>query len=1062
VASSRIPDLNKIASLQRDAFSAITGYIEEMNNLKEKIPQKETVLGKKDESKFKDPSNIQEKWINAGEVASFLGLKKEPQDETSGSSMLEVPVQVDLVFLGFEGDGGNMLKVHPEELDKWFEHIEGALPHITLESVKPRSPFEKVGNSNEGFLPYRLAIEDLKYALHMNPLPWDPHPQQSQGRVHREITYNYKFHVVEVSDQVLPELEAVMQTFLRFDDNSAGSEGYIPAWYMEEALASLTEVLTKTRWEVLEQPNYDFIIPELIADGPAAAFTLYIINPKLMWLSKFKHQSYGYRWGFSWAHIASVADEPDVVDKARHVAKNMALETLKKSKAKKEKNKEAEAFLSSQAPFLQAGFGRRPPDVAPRTGMIRWRNSKDATKGWAERQHAKIKGVEKDQPVVDEISQLLEAEEVSPVQISVMNQILTHHAGPLDLEGALSEMWLSGNGRFGWIDLGAGPFSWGPMVGGTGAKTQNSPQRVPPPKSLSGVREVPSKQPSSSEMMTLEESQARFAILSEYIDRRKVRAESLEEQMGCDLRSSGGRWKGSKMQAIAIEQHQNIKAVTCYQLAEQLEMLGTLEHHLQQFNEMKMALMDKPVIKQKDEAVQKGLEGIYIAEVKMLEFVKEILSPVTESDYESETADDDKPIHFFLANLAAYTSKLAEHILTPPLAVTPLEAGKIASVPWVPDQIVINLYVVNTRPNTEATLLTTGGFDVVWFKDQLLSLELGEMTFTSQELDLTEDPALATAYTSSIKEYTRPDGEGEISKGKYIDSTLLRSQLTLPETNSEDEQKVRVKHVPVFLFSVKEDHPVYIDEYYEARALDDMVIIVQSPQRVSSTPLESNGRAVYRSAHNPMGPALQAMANYLGGVLPSHVTYTPGTQALSQDWFWNVGESPLNPLSLHPRFSAMDKDKIHRSQVIQVLDASIELTREATTFLSRARTSSDNYKIFRAINGTLHNIQSEFEDIDALQNQILHMVDHLRYDKARNMLNPLLERSKRVSQVAEEVFMLVHPTYCDKTYTDTEAKQSSNSYLLELSLLFFLSSIFGFLFFTPTEKISRKFKPKIN
>eukprot|EP00639_Heterosigma_akashiwo_P028664 CAMPEP_0194664882 /NCGR_PEP_ID=MMETSP0295-20121207/1741_1 /TAXON_ID=39354 /ORGANISM="Heterosigma akashiwo, Strain CCMP2393" /LENGTH=157 /DNA_ID=CAMNT_0039546739 /DNA_START=136 /DNA_END=607 /DNA_ORIENTATION=- len=83
--------------------------------------------------------------------------------------------------------------------------------------------------------------------------------------------------------------------------------------------------------------------------------------------------------------------------------------------------------------------------------------------------------------ILDETSSGPEA-----AQETIMHQILTEHAaavvgeGPLGIEGVLSESWIASNGRFGWIDLGAGDFSWGPVAGGTGSKSSSDPTRPPP------------------------------------------------------------------------------------------------------------------------------------------------------------------------------------------------------------------------------------------------------------------------------------------------------------------------------------------------------------------------------------------------------------------------------------------------------------------------------------------------------------------------------------------------------------------------------------------------------
>ena len=45
-------------------------------------------------------------------------------------------------------------------------------------------------------------------------------------------------------------------------------------------------------------------------------------------------------------------------------------------------------------------------------------------------------------------------------------------------EECLVDAWIS-HGRFSFIDLTAGPFQWGPMIGGEGVRTHTTLPRVP-------------------------------------------------------------------------------------------------------------------------------------------------------------------------------------------------------------------------------------------------------------------------------------------------------------------------------------------------------------------------------------------------------------------------------------------------------------------------------------------------------------------------------------------------------------------------------------------------------
>jgi len=56
---------------------------------------------------------------------------------------------------------------------------------------------------------------------------------------------------------------------------------------------------------------------------------------------------------------------------------------------------------------------------------------------------------------------------------------------------------------------------------------------------------------------------------------------------------------------------------------------------------------------------------------------------------------------------------------------------------------------------------------------------------------------------------------------------------------------VQERHIPIFLFSIAYRTPLFIDKYYQARALKDMVIIVQSPHLQWASRMQCNGKSIY-------------------------------------------------------------------------------------------------------------------------------------------------------------------------------------------------------------------------
>jgi len=117
---------------------------------------------------------------------------------------------------------------------------------------------------------------------------------------------------------------------------------------------------------------------------------------------------------------------------------------------------------------------------------------------------------------------------------------------------------------------------------------------------------------------------------------------------------------------------------------------------------------------------------------------------------------------------------------------------------------------------------------------------------------------------------------------------------------------------------------------------------------------------------------------------------------------------------------------------------------------------------------------------DVLQQQILHYVDHLRFDKAIELINPLLELSSRLVEESEELFMLLQPDFCSSEgIIGSEYSSGGKGEWIHRvwSWAIFLSGAAYFFFFGPFQHLAKeggvffqsqsrvlggRFKPKVN
>ena len=72
-----------------------------------------------------------------------------------------------------------------------------------------------------------------------------------------------------------------------------------------------------------------------------------------------------------------------------------------------------------------------------------------------------------------------------------------------------------------------------------------------------------------------------------------------------------------------------------------------------------------------------------------------------------------------------------------------------------------------------------------------------------------------------------------------------------------------------------------------------MVLIVQSDHQPWTSPMSCDAAPVVWNLRRPLGAALAATAELLGGVVPLHTAYDAHQARGRQNWLWSVGPSPL-------------------------------------------------------------------------------------------------------------------------------------------------------------------------
>jgi hypothetical protein len=138
--------------------------------------------------------------------------------ELSFDKPARISMHVDVIMIGLDNlEGSAAQHIEHTVLEHWFDHLIGKVPHSSL-----------------------LGKQAAAASAH--------------------VEYDYQYHIVDAGLQAAGALQNVMQLHLR----QQAAKLYISTWHMEAALTSLKQTLEGIHADT---------------DHPAAAFTLFVLNP---------------------------------------------------------------------------------------------------------------------------------------------------------------------------------------------------------------------------------------------------------------------------------------------------------------------------------------------------------------------------------------------------------------------------------------------------------------------------------------------------------------------------------------------------------------------------------------------------------------------------------------------------------------------------------------------------------------------------------------------------------------------------------------------------------------
>eukprot|EP01018_Ginkgo_biloba_P026857 Gb_19912 [translate_table: standard] len=565
----------------------------------------------------------------------------------------------------------------------------------------------------------------------------------------------------------------------------------------------------------------------------------------------------------------------------------------------------------------------------------------------------------------------------------------------------LVDAWI-GKDRWAFIDLTAGPFSWGPAVGGEGVRTELSLPNVE--KTIGAVVEITEDEAEDKLQNAVQE---KFSVFG---DQDHHAVDVLLAEIDIYELFAFKHCKGRK-----------VKLTLCEELDERM---GDLKSELEAFQ---------------------GEEHEEIHRKKAIEALKRMERWNLFSDAYEDAQNYTVARDSFLAHLGATLWGSMRHIVAPSSAEGAFHYY---------EKISFQLYFITQEKVKHIDLLPVELSAVMQGLSSLV-VPSQKVQFGTRMLPLSEDPALAMAFSAARRAATVPillvNGTYRTTVRSYLDSFILQHQLqrlsgsgSLRGTHSNSRSTLEV---PIFWF-IQQGDPLLIDKHYQAKALPDMVFIVQSSQSVWESHLQCNGQSLLWDLRNPLKAGLAAAAEHLAGVVPLHLTYSHAHENAIQDWVWSVGCNPFASTSTGWLTSMFQLDTIARSYMVTSLDESIQLVNSAIDLLAMEQTNEQSFKVFKAQE---HSLVNSYNTVVSLWRRIAAATGEMRYGDSMRLLSLLEDASLRFLEATNATIAAFHPIHCTRQQ--------------KLEVEFDISTVLGFIVIAAVLGFllrPKRPKPKIN
>ncbi|CAN6244295.1 unnamed protein product [Urochloa humidicola] len=865
-------------------------------------------------------------FTRAGNIASYMSLAEVDS--------IYLPIPVNFIFIGFDGNGGHEFKLGPEELERWFTKIDHIFEYTRTPPVgEVLTPF------------YKTTVKKLR----QYELPLVSH-----------VNHNFSVHAIHMGEDVLSVFEHAIKVLSRREDLADSRENeegtlQVDSAQMEHIFSTLVDHL-----QIQE------------------AYNIFILNPKPI----SKSINYGYRKGFSESEVNLLREN-----------KTLQARILQSKRDDK-------LFLD-----IEKGVNRKPLYESHPLSSFSWASTDSMDMGdWSKKckealsKFERLKeGKSKDDIVYDKAVQILHGTK------DEMHDILENTLKSSGLKGlhteCLTDIWI-GRERFAFVDLSAGPFAWGPSVGGDGVRTELSLPNVA--KTVGAVAEVTEEEAEEKLQDTIRE---RFSSFGESYHAVDILLAEVDVYELFAFKHCVGR---------------RVQLALCKELDERMH---DLRNELEGYN-----TGDSDEINKK-----KALDAL-----KRMENWN--LFRDTIEEHHSYTVAHDS----FLAQLGSMLWGSMRHVIAPSVS---------HRAHHYYEKISFQLYFVTQEKVRSTKQLPVNVKSITESLNSVL-LRHQKSMFSQQMLSLSEEPALMMAFSMARRAAAVPlllvNGTYKSTVNTYLDSAILQHQLQkLSEHNSlkgRHSNHRSTLEVPIFWFIHSE--PLLLDKHYQAKALSNMVVVVQSDDDSWESHLQCNGRPILWDLRKPDKAAIAATAEYISGLLPSHLVYSHAHETAVEDWTWSVGCNPLSITSHGWQLSQFQQDAIGRNYIITSVEESIQIVNSAIQRLITERATEKGFKIFKAHESAMI---EKYNAVVSLWRRVSAMSKGLKYGDMVKLMSMLEDASHGFSRAVNSTISSLHPVQC--------TRERKLDVQLDLTTLPAFLAVFLLLWFLLRP---RRPKPKIN